>query len=183
MIGLRPESTSIVAQCFSVQPTFLPPRRSARASSSRPKSPSPWLTRLRRCWSSSPNPPDAEASSSHTREPGTRAPAAAFKRLTVELAISSGCVYPGSGACTTSLTRTRVRQVPLQGRSSPKIPHRGKTNFLLRDSKEIAANRNLLTWRIANAWLVPVSRLGRMEIPAGGDRVFRIVGKRVQSPA
>jgi len=43
----------ILAFIFDFRAAKAPPK----ASSSRPKSPSPWLTRLRRRWSSSPNPP------------------------------------------------------------------------------------------------------------------------------
>lgn len=63
-------------------------KATAKASSTRPKSPSRWLTRLRRLLISSPNPPDLLAASSHTREPGTRATGDGFKRPTLDLEIS-----------------------------------------------------------------------------------------------
>ncbi len=109
---------------------------------------------------------DFEGYANRQRPTVTATPAAAFRRSTTELEISCCCVYRGSGACTTSLTRTRVRQDPTPRPVHSPRPRTQKTNFLLRDrwpfrlalAELIDGGRQRRRVALQNRLRVPVAR-------------------------
>ena len=84
--------------------------------------------RLRKCSSSSPNPPDLLAASSHTQEPGTPATVCAFKWLPVEFEISPGVGYPNSDGCTRLQCARESAGCRSEATPRPKTLRRKKAN-------------------------------------------------------
>jgi hypothetical protein len=124
-----------------------PPRRSVKASSSQPKSPSLWLTRLPKRWSSLQNPP----------EPAPPGPAArprrrcvcwglvgSFTLSTTDLETPGAWIYPSPGRSRCAHSQQPAPQQPFSTILQAQYPRCAKTNLLLLNRIGASSRKPLL---------------------------------------